>query len=239
MVQCVKVIYVYLWVEQRSVPLWSAYFCFRSPQWHFFFLLSGVTVGFALAACSPKPLPTLPSLKVPDGYKWWTFWTSRSSKAWRELHVYIYIYVCVCEDGFNLQIKHIWRGVRIDSPNVIHGVHKKTSVQTVFKCPHLETGLTKSKHFHPSFSEPLKVPTSPRHTHQWYLLNLNAGNDKTTVKGSRAEGSGLDYSWGFVPVIHSPLGYVLDVLIQGCLYKANEVFNINDPLVQGIGNDLD
>ena len=36
---------------------------------------------------SPKPLQTLPSLKVPDGHKWWTFWTSRSSKAWRELHV--------------------------------------------------------------------------------------------------------------------------------------------------------
>jgi len=89
-------------LEQRS-PLWSAYFCFRSPhQWHFFllhFVWDHCGVCFGDEHRSPKPLPTLPSLKVPDDFKWWTFWTSRSSKAWRELHVqcvYIFIYVCVC-----------------------------------------------------------------------------------------------------------------------------------------------
>ena len=113
--------------------------------------------------------------------------------------------------------------------------------KTVFKSPHLKTGLTcpSTSILEAFFRNRIKVPTSPRHTHQWYLLNLNAGkNDKTwqnKCQGQSGWRIGIGLLFG-VPVIHSPLGYVL---IQGCLYKVSEVFNINDSLVQGIGNDLD
>ena len=70
-----------------------------------YFLLSGLTVGFALIWWLCQTVT-----------KWWTFWTSRSSKAGQELHVwYIYIYMidynCVWGWGqLHIYITYLKRG---------------------------------------------------------------------------------------------------------------------------------
>ena len=129
-------------LEQRSVPLWwSAYFCSRSPQWHFFLL------PFVWAHCGV----CFHLVVVPDGYKMMNLLNKQVKQSMTRTTciIYIYICVCVCEDGFNIQYNISEEGCGLTVQMSFMVFIRSLLYKTVFKSPHLKTGLTKSKHFHP------------------------------------------------------------------------------------------
>ena len=65
------------------------------------------------------------------------------------MYIYIYVCVCVCEDGFNIQYNISEEGCGLTVQMSFMVFIRSLLYKTVFKSPHLKTGLTKSKHFHP------------------------------------------------------------------------------------------
>ena len=64
--------------------------------------------------------------------------------------IYIYMCVCVCgEDGFNTQYNISEEGCGLTVQMSFMLFIGSLLYKTVFKNPHLKTGLTKSKYIHP------------------------------------------------------------------------------------------
>ena len=155
------------------MPLWwSAYFCFRYlHQWHFFLLpFVWGHCGVCFGGLLPHFFQTSPNPPIPQSagrLQMMNLLNKQVKQSMTRTTCIILYILSVREDGFNIQYNISEEGCALTVQMSFMVFIRSLLYKTVFKSPHVKTGLTcPSTSIHKAFSEPLKVPTSPRHTHQ-------------------------------------------------------------------------